>query len=116
MRGGLAAPRVVVGQGRGGADEKFLGGVESPDAAGLDGPRLPALRRLLLLPENGADERRAPEDILHGVVPRRPVVLRHVAVRVGRDRPDQRLRGLKRQSEVNQDFARMSGKSLLLWG
>ena len=90
----------LIGKGRGGADEEPLRGLEPPDAAGLDGPGLAALRRLLLLPLDGPLERQAPQDPLARLVLLRPVVLRHVAVRVGRDRPDQRLCGLKRRSHI----------------
>lgn len=97
LRHGLAPPRV--GQGGGGADEQLLR-VEALDAARLDGPGLAALRRALL-PDEGSDERLAPQDPLLLVALGRTLVLRHVAVRVRRYRPDQRLRGLKRRSDLS---------------
>ena len=79
--------------------EEFVGGLESPDAARLDGARLAALRRRLL-PEERPDERLAAEDshLLVLLVPQETLVLRHVAIRVGRDRRGQRQRRLKQEA------------------
>ena len=91
-----------VGQRGGGVDEELLLGLQAPDAAGLDGPGLAALRRLLLLPQDGPLERQAAQDPLYRAlyVVLLPVVLGHVAEGVRRHRPDQRLRGLKRRGRA----------------